>query len=345
MDLDALSRRGLVVPVSIDPTGLHGPTPGQARGPRWRRCGPNRYVPADVDPGFVDQRILEAVCGLPQDAAVTGWAALHWQGARWFGGYGHDGRARLDVPIALGQHLRGARSRPGVDLTQDWLFDDDLIVVDGLLITDPMRSVSFEARRARGLATAVRVIDMAANNDLIDLTSLAAYTERLIARPGVRQLRAAIGLADENVWSPQETTMRLRWTDRTGRRPATNRPVFDLAGNHLFTADLLDEEHGVLGEYDGAVHIEVRPRRRDLNRDALYRDLGLECVTMMSIDHRDLSDFTRRLHAAYRRAGRSPGQRAWTTEQPYWWVDTSTVAARRGLDADQRAIWLRRNAG
>lgn len=343
VDIEAVGRRGVVVPVPVDPAGLRGPTPGQARGPHWRRTGVNAYVPSSIDSTRMEQRIVEAVAGLPDDAAVTGWAALCWLGARWFGGLGPDGRTRLDVPIALGPDRRGARARAGVELTQDWLFDDDLELVDGLLITCPLRAVTFEARRARGLTAAVRIIDMAASNDLIDLGSLAGYTERLIARPGVKQVRAATALADENVWSPQEVRMRLVWREETGRSPATNRPVFDLDGNHLFTPDLLDEEWGVLGEYDGAIHLDPLPRRRDLNRDALYRDLGLESVTMMSVDHRDLRDFARRLHAAYRRAGPRSVARSWTTVQPPWWVDTSTVAARRALDADQRAIWLRRN--
>jgi hypothetical protein len=275
---------------------------------------------------------------------VTGWSALCWLGARWFGGLAANGRTSLDVPIALGAQQRGARRRAGVELTQDWLFADDVDVVDGLLITSPLRSVAFEARRAASLTGAVRVIDMAANNDLIDLAALSDYSERLVARPGVVRLRQAIDLADENVWSPQEVGLRLVWIDETGRRPATNRPVFDLAGNHLFTADVIDEERGVLGEYDGAIHLDPQPRRRDLNRDALYRDLDLECVTMMSADRRDTNDFARRLHAAYRRSGSRSRSRRWTTERPDWWVDTSTVVARRTLDADQRSIWLRRNA-
>ena len=140
--------------------------------------------------------------------------------------------------------------------------------------------------------------------------------------------------------------MRVVWSACRPTAPlATNRPIFDRAGRHLLTPDLLDERAGVVGEYDGAVHLEDPTRRRDLDREALCRDLGLEPVTMMSSSRPDAAGFTARLDAAYRRASaRSREGRSWTTEQPPWWVDTSTVARRRALTATDRAVWLQRSA-
>jgi hypothetical protein len=119
--------------------------------------------------------------------------------------------------------------------------------------------------------------------------------------------------------------------------------VFDLAGQHLFTPDLFDPVHGVAGEYNGAVHDGLDPRRRDLDREELYRRHGIEAVVMMSTDNRDVSRFVRRLHASYARAREHQGRpRTWTVVPPEWWVDTSTVEGRRALTPDQRARWLRR---
>ena len=129
------------------------------------------------------------------------------------------------------------------------------------------------------------------------------YAVRLRGRPGTKQLRDALSWADENTWSPQEVILRLYWRDAQPRRRVhCNRPIFDRDGRHLITPDLLDVEHGVAGEYDGVVHLERGAFRRDLNRDALYRDLGIEVVTMMSADARDVTDFLARLRGAYRRA-------------------------------------------
>jgi hypothetical protein len=204
-----ITRPGVVAPVRIDPEGLTGPTAGQARGPRWRSVPPGWFVPAHVDGAVLDQRIAEAVAACGQSGTATGWAALAWQGARWFDGLAVDGRTALPVPVAL-RDQRMVRPRRGVEVSEDWLFDDDVVVVDGLPITVPERSVSYEARRARTLTRAVQVIDMTAADDLVDIASMTAYCERLIARPGIKRLRAAIELADENVWSVQEVPMWLR---------------------------------------------------------------------------------------------------------------------------------------
>jgi hypothetical protein len=338
----SLRRPGVVVPARIDPSGLTGPTRGESRGPGWRRVAPGWYVPTSTESAALEQRIVEAVVGCGPGAAVTGWAALAWAGGRWFSGLAPDGRTPLPVPVALDDE-RIVRPRQGVRVSEDWLFDGDVIELDGLPITIPERSVTFEARRARTLVKAVQVIDMAAADDLVDIVSVATYTEQLIARPGLRRLRMALGWADENVWSPQEDTMRLTWGQaRPGVRLLCNAPIFDHDGRHLLTPDLLDPERGVAGEYQGAVHLDGAVRRRDLNRDSLYRDLGIEQVEMMSGDRHDTIDFHRRLDAAYRRA--SAPSTGWTLEQPSWWVDTSTVAARRSLDTAARAVWLRRRA-
>lgn len=334
-----ITRAGVVVPVPVDPRGITGPTPRQARGPRWRTSSPNRFVPASVRGDQELQRIVEAVVGAPVGSAVTGWAALHWLHGRWFSGRTARGDL-LPVPLALGDagHLAPRR---GVRFCYDWLFGDDIVECDGLPITRPERSVCVEALRARSLEDTVRVIDMAAADDLIDLASLQDWATRIKGRPHTRRLAAAIELADENVWSPQEVTLRLRWLNRHPQRLLLcNPPIFDHHDKHLFTPDLLDPRTGVVGEYNGVVHDGIAVRRRDLNREELYRDLGLEVVTMMSTDLRDLHSFERRLDAAYLRAEAHGVQPGWTLDQPDWWVDTSTVARRRALDEEDRRLWL-----
>lgn len=335
-----VTHPGVVVPVPVDPSGQDGPTPNQARGRRWRRTAPGLYVPSDVAVDCAAQRIVEVATGLPDTAAITGWAALTWMGATWFDGLAPDGRTPLPVPVAVDDKRR-IRKRVGACLSEDWLFADDVVVVDGIRVTVPNRSVTWAARRATTVVAAVQIIDMAAYDDFIDLADLADYVTRLPARPGVRKLRAAVDLADENAWSPQEPPMRICWTHDAHRpRPLCNVPVFDTEGRHLFTPDLIDPDAGVVGEYDGAIHTEAGPRRRDLNREALLRDHSLELVTMMSTDRRDTSDFVKRLRAAYCRARARSGTATWTLEQPDTWIDTSTVARRRALTGAEREIWL-----
>ncbi|GAB3851456.1 hypothetical protein GCM10028801_00960 [Nocardioides maradonensis] len=340
MNRDSITRPGVVVPVPAG-TGKPGlPTRKQARGRRYRRTGPNLFVPSDVDSTVADQRIVEAATAAPT-AAITGWAALHWLGAPWFEGTTGRG-GLLPVPLAIGDS-RCLAPRAGALVSEDWLFADDVVVVDGVRVTVPERSVSWEVRRAHSLERAVQIIDVAAYADLIDLESLAAYVARLPARPGVRQLRTALDMADENVWSPIEPIMRVRWLgDERRARLRCNAPIFDPQGAHLLTPDLFDPVAAVGGEYNGGVHDDDAPRRRDLDREELAKRLGIELVTMMRGDLRDPGPFLRRLNGAYRRAERRADARGrWTLTQPDWWVDTSTVAARRALSPEQRDRWLR----
>ena len=84
-DLRAPEPVGLVRPVPVDPSGVHGPTRGAAAGPRWRRTSPNRYVRSDT-PDSVEQRIL--VIRVLEEGVTN---ALR---------HGHAGT--LDVSVAVG---------------------------------------------------------------------------------------------------------------------------------------------------------------------------------------------------------------------------------------------------
>lgn len=238
----------------------------------------------------------------------------------------------------------GLRRRQGIGLCYGWLFADDVIEVDGLPLTRPERSVFMAVRAARSLEAAVQVVAMACAADLVSLDELRSYSVRLRGRQHTRRLADAIALADENLWSPMEATLLLRWLAAGRCRPLCNRPIFDRSGRHLLTPDLLDPVAGVLGEYDGLVHDTRTVRRRDLGREEVARELGLEVVTMISTDLRDLAAFEQRLAAAYRRAARRTPSDAWTLEPPPGWVDTTTVAARRALDERTRARLLGRRA-
>ncbi|GAA4380130.1 hypothetical protein [Nocardioides caricicola] len=336
------NRPGVVAPVRVDPRGRTGPTRAEARGEGWRRSSWGLYVPSWVDDQSVEQRIVEAAAHLPAYGGVTGWAALRWLGGRWFGGT--DGRgALLDVTLTTGD--LHARSRPGVAICEEKVDPRELQVVDGLRVTSPVRSVCFAMRYAASVREAAAVLDMAAYSDLVSIDELQDYALAHPAWTGIPQCRDAIPYSDENTWSWTEFDMRWIWSVDIGfRRPLCNRPVFDLAGRHIGTPDLLDPVLGVVGEYDGGLHLAGARRAKDIQREADYRAVGLECVTMVAPDRHDPTAFSRRLREAYARArvraGRSEAPR-WTIEPPPWWIPTTSVAARRQLTEDQRARLLR----
>ncbi|MDR7252645.1 hypothetical protein J2X46_001621 [Nocardioides sp. BE266] len=330
-------RPDLVLPVRSDPTGVRGPTRGEARGPRWRTTSRGLVVPATVE-RTAGQRVVEAAAVLGEDEAVTGWAALHWGGAAWFDGT-RDGVVPLEVPVVARRHLV---AQDGFAVSQEFLHPDEIIVVDGLPVTVAVRSVVYEMRYAASLGDAIVALDMACYSDKVSLAEVATYIRDLGPVTGIQQARDALAEGEENSWSPQESRMRGVWTRRAGlARPLCNAPVFTVDGRHVGTPDFLDPELGLSGLYNGSEHLTLVGASTDLKQEAAYRDLGLEPIVMLSTDWLDLDAFVERIHSAARRARSARGPRRWTADPPPWWTPTHTVARRRALDDAERARLLR----
>jgi hypothetical protein len=298
------------------------------------------YVPADTEQS-VEQRIVEAAAVLPAYGGVTGWAGLRWLGGLWFDGIRRAGREQR--PITLATADRSIRPRPGIAISEERLDPTELLAHRGLIVTTALRSVFFETRYAATDGEAVIVADMAAYADLVSRGEVAEFATVNAGWTGMDRYRLVAQDMDENSWSPAEVTMRRTWEHEAELpRPLTNRPVFDLTGRHLGTPDLIDPVAGVLGEYNGALHLEGTQRSKDVRREASFREAGLECVEMLAGDLADTSAFVVRLRQAYARAARQPhADRRWTIAVPEWWVPTFTVEQRRALDDTQRQRLLR----
>ncbi len=332
--------RGHAVPAPIDREGLTGPTRGEARGPGWRRTSHGLFVPAEGAVDDVEQRIVEAAAVLPWFGGVTGWAALRWSGALWFSGVAADGSP---LPVDLATMGCDIRPQQGISVSEERLDPTELTRVDDLSLTLPLRSATFAMRHAAGVRAAVVVADMAMYADLFSVVELVRHYWVHRSYTGNPQMLEAAGLAEENSWSPQETlSLRLPWVlDAELPRPLCNRPVFDLDGRHIGTPDLLDEEAGVVGEYDGPVHLAGHRRGVDVRREAAFRAVGLETFVVTAADAGHREDVVRRMVEARGRARfAAPSARAWSIEPPPWWTLTDTVAARRALNDDQRSRFL-----
>jgi hypothetical protein len=345
MDLSGVTRN-VVLPVRVDPRGQAGPTKNQARGPRWRRSSHAYYVPSHVDATTVDQRAVEAAAALQEDwGGVTGWAGLGWLRGRWFDGSPWGGGPVRPVTLAVGGN-RWTRQQQYFATSEERLAPGDLIVVDGLRVTTAVRSVCFEMRYAKDKRDAAITLSMACYDDLVSIDEASAYAATLRGWTGIPQCREAIPLATENAWSPLEVVMdHTWWLDACLPRALANVPIFDREGKFLGTPDLVDPVAGVVGQYNGALHLAGAQHARDVDKEDLYRAHGLECVTMLAGDARDPSRFIVRLLAAYDRAAdKPPDRRLWTLHQPDWWHDTTSVAARRSLSPYLRAKLLRHRA-
>ena len=291
-----------------------------------------------VVPSYVEQtpsqRTAEVGVLLPQLGSITGWASLEWQGGWWFTGTRADG-SFVPVPVALPRH--SIRPQPPFALCEERWHIGEVVRVDGLAVNDAVSAVGYAMRYASDLESAVVALDMAAFHDLVSLDEVLAWILMRPSYTGIEQARQAWVLGDENAWSPKEPVMRVEWEAAGFPRPMTNRPLFDPTGRHLMTPDLIDPVNGVVGEYQGGLHLDGSRRYADIKRDERYRSLGLEPVEMVAGDLPRRSEFRARLAAAYRRAEPPPVvDRGWTMELPHWWIPTFTVEQRRALTPAQR---------
>ena len=335
-------------PVRVDPDGRSGPTYRQSRRPEWRRTSNGFYLPASVDAGGPEQRIVEAAAVLPEVGGVTGWASLRWAGGHWFTGV-TAGFAPLPVVLAVGTAAIRSQKAFGIVASQESLGPPELTEIDGVRTTTPVRALCFEMRYAADKRAAAVLLGMAAYSDLVSIREMTVYAAAHSGWTGIPQCRDALDLADENSWSPGECrTRHVCELDAGFPQLLCNRPVFDRYGHHVGTPDLLDEESGLVVEYHGVLHLVSGQLRRDRDREAAFRSVGLEYFSVLSGDLADRYLLAEKLDAVRRRSRwEAVGHRAWTTELPAWWVPTFTVDQRRDLDERQRARVLRyrRRAG
>lgn len=323
---------GLVRPVPPDHEGIDGPTRGQAAGPGWRRTSRGLHVPAAVDGAVPEQRILEQSVRLPDGGAVTGWASLRLHGAGLVDGLDRDGTTPLPVPLALPPSSR-LRPHPGAVIMRDRLESAEVRLVCGIPCTAPERGTFDAARIAPPLEESVVALDMACAGEVTSLDRMRTYVADRAGWKGVPRVRRALGLASEHSWSPNETRVRMIWCLSAGLpAPRVNRPLFDLTGRLLGYPDLLDLESGLVVEYDGADHRGATRHSRDVAREDVFRQHGLEVCHVTGPDLARPRSVTDRLLGARSRARwLAPADRTWTIEHPAGWDNGPSLEERLAL--------------
>jgi hypothetical protein len=267
-----------------------------------------------------EQRILEMSMLLPEGGAVTGWGSLRLRGGNFFDGKLPDGRT--ERPVMLTTTEDGyRRDRPGVTFLRDHLDPDEVQVIAGIPCTSVERALFDESRMAEDLRESVVAVDMATAAELTSISRMRAYVDRHARWAGVPQVRAALERASERSASPNETRTRMIWEIDAGfPRPLVNQPVWDLKGNLLGIADLLDADAGVVGEFDGADHRGARRHSSDVDREGRFRGERLEFFRVTGLNLLDRPLVTRRMVTTRGRGLWLPaGRRSWTLVPPSDW--------------------------
>lgn len=187
-------------------------------------------------------------------------------------------RYGVDV-LALGAHVHtppvemlvpaeAAVRRTGVLGYSAILSDDEVIEIDGVLVTTPLRT-ALDLGRWLPLIDGVPAIDAMLHHQVVSLDALEGGPARLRGRRHKLRLERAIELADGRAESPQESRLRVRLVvDAKLPRPEVQY-VVPVAGGE-FRLDLAYVEVRVAVEYDGMEHHSADG---DMAYDTWRRDL------------------------------------------------------------------------
>ncbi len=278
--------------------------------------------PAFTQHDPVTTHVSNAVALLSPANALGGWAALWAQGNTWFdGSAGPDVRRPVLVHCLPGSQLR---RRPEIAPSESLVHPDETICLGSYRVATLARAAFDEMCAAKGLAAAVVACDMAISTvSEVPHTTLAAIRAVLDSHHKVRgivQARRAWALASTRSASPGESRTRLLVVRTAGlSRVLANQPVFDLSGNLIGIADLLDEETGLVIESDGLQFHTAGNRTKDNHRQERFERAGLVVCRVTADDHRAPSSAASRIRAAHADAA-SRRVRAWTTQTPAWWT-------------------------
>lgn len=134
----------------------------------------------------------------------------------------------------------------------------------GLAVTTPPRTW-LDCASDIPLVHLIAMGDAILHNGLADERDLRAMVTWAYRRRGVARARQALPLLDRGAESPGESLTRAYLLLDGLPRPHSNVDIF-VQGRWVARVDLCWPEQKVIVEYDGAVHLEERQRRRDARR-------------------------------------------------------------------------------
>lgn len=202
-----------------------------------------------VDAAVPDSRELR-IAGIKLVAAPH--AVICSGSASWI--YGVDtfrpsDRFRL-VPSFLIPHGASRIRRTDVDCREAYVDPNDVIEIDSLQITTPLRTTADLLRQMRR-QNALAAADGLTRAKLVCVDEIWAYLQRIRGFPGIVQARELAMLIDANAESPGESWTRLRLLDAGFPRPQAQIVIDDREGRQVWRLDMGYEEKRIGIEYDG----------------------------------------------------------------------------------------------
>ncbi|MEJ3653984.1 DUF559 domain-containing protein [Actinomycetes bacterium KLBMP 9759] len=240
-------------------------TRGKLYGPYFTRLYPDVHVAATtpLDPATWSLAAHELVA---PHGVLAGYSAAEVLDASC---------ARPGAPAEV-LLLGGYRRRPGPMLTVhlDAVEPHELTRVDGLRLTNAVRTAADLARWAPSLTEAVVAVDALARAYRFDPAEILRPGER--ARRGSARLGEVVRHSDPRSESPMETRIRMAIVLGGLPRPVVQYPV-DVGGQG-FALDLAYARLRLGIEYNGSHHLTPHRALRDLEREQLLTAAGWRII-------------------------------------------------------------------
>jgi hypothetical protein len=225
---------------------------------------------------------VHAVSQLPDDFAVR-CAALHLvvpesaivtdRTAAWLHGVDIQPRSARYVapPVSIFSASGSRLRRPGIASGVRGLTDRDVVVVDGIRVTSPLRTAC-DLGRLLWRYDALAALDGFLRAGL-DHDELLAELPRFKGYRRVIQLRTLAPLADGRAEAPSESALRLHWYEAGLPPPELQWWVYTESGIALYRLDLALPEVKYAAEYDGEdFHTADEDREHDDERRGWLRE-------------------------------------------------------------------------
>jgi very-short-patch-repair endonuclease len=232
-------------------------TPGELRGPRFRRMFPDVYVAADVDDTLA-LRARAAFLLVRGRGAVGGYAAAELLDASC---------GPADAPVDLVVPGRAYRTHPGLEIHRGLLAADEITTTGSVVVTTPRRT-AYDLACALPLTDAVVAVDALAHAHKFDPGDLTHLRRRHLGARGSAQLDEVLRLANRLSQSPMESRVRLLIVFAGLPVPVLQHSVGP------FYLDMAYPAIRVAIEYDGDDHRTQERALRDLHRQAWLTDHG-----------------------------------------------------------------------
>lgn len=262
-----------------------------------RRMLPGVYVAAQV-PESLPLRAAALRLVVPPGAVVTDRTAGWLHGAERILAPGDH---LVVPPLSVFHRTRGCRLRNGLTASgQRMLPDTDVMMVDGVLVTEPLRTAC-DLGRLLKRDQAFAALTMMLRLGLFSQDELVEAAQGFKRYRWVRQLRELAPMVDRRCESPGEAVLHLRWRDCEDLPiPEPQRPVRAPAGVYggYYFVDLGVDELRFGAEYDGEqFHGDDRADHDDDRRSWITGEMGWTLRVVRKHNLRKGGDVTRLLRA------------------------------------------------